>query len=81
MDVTFMDPETAKVAVELQLADINDLLDGLYDNEDLPKGDARESFKVLDTTCSNSSRNWRVECSRSRFLNRNTRIALLFQGC
>jgi hypothetical protein len=47
MDVTFVDPETAKVAVELQLADINDLLDGLYDNEDLPEGDARESFQVL----------------------------------
>lgn len=42
-----MDPATAKLAVELQLADINDLLDGLYDSEDLPEGDGRTSFQML----------------------------------
>lgn len=42
-----MDPATAKLAVELQLSDINDLLDGLYDEEELPEGDARASFRVL----------------------------------
>ncbi|KAH7070484.1 hypothetical protein BKA63DRAFT_579066 [Paraphoma chrysanthemicola] len=47
MDVAFMDPETAKLAVELRLSDIGDLLDGLYDDEDLPEGDARASFQIL----------------------------------
>jgi E3 ubiquitin-protein ligase RNF144 len=47
MDVTFMDPETAKIAVQLQLNDINDLLDGLYDGEDLEDGDARASFQIM----------------------------------
>ena len=42
-----MDPETAKVAVELQLADINDLFDGLYNEEDIPDGDSRTSFQIM----------------------------------
>jgi hypothetical protein len=31
-----MDLGTTKIAIELQLADIDDLLDGLYDEEDIP---------------------------------------------
>ena len=42
-----MDPETAKMAIQLQLADIDDLLDGLYDDEDLPTGDARSGFELM----------------------------------
>jgi E3 ubiquitin-protein ligase RNF144 len=42
-----MDPETAKLAVELQLADIKDLLNGLYDNEDILDGDERTSFQMM----------------------------------
>lgn len=42
-----MDPKTAKIAVQLQLADISDILDGLYDGEDLPDGDARTSFRIM----------------------------------
>jgi E3 ubiquitin-protein ligase RNF144 len=42
-----MDPETAKVAVELQIADINGLFDGLYDKADIPNGDARTSFQIM----------------------------------
>lgn len=42
-----MDTATAKLAVELQLEDINDLLDGLYDEEEIPDCDSRSSFLVL----------------------------------
>jgi hypothetical protein len=42
-----MDPETAKVIVELQLADINGLFDGLYDEADIPIGDAHTSFQIM----------------------------------
>jgi len=47
MGVKLMEPETAKLAVELQLDDINDLLDGLYDEPDIPDGDLRTSFEYL----------------------------------
>jgi hypothetical protein len=47
MDAACMDPETAWFAVLIQLADIDDLLDGLYDDDDLPEGDARDSFQLL----------------------------------
>ena len=47
MIATSINPETAKIAVELQLGDINDLLDGLYDDEELPDGDAGTSFRIL----------------------------------
>jgi hypothetical protein len=47
MDITSMDPKTAQVAVELQLANIDDLLDGLYDEEEIPEGDRRVSFQLL----------------------------------
>lgn len=42
-----MDPDSAKVAVELQLADINGLFDGLYDDVEIPTGDARTSFQIM----------------------------------
>ena len=42
-----MDPATAMVAIQLQLDDIDDLLDGLYDSIDLPDGDARTSFEMM----------------------------------
>lgn len=42
-----MDPRTTKLAIELQLADIDDLLDGLYDVEVLPEGDARTSLQLM----------------------------------
>jgi hypothetical protein len=42
-----MDPETAKLAVELQLEDINDLLDVLYDEDEILKGDLRFSFLIM----------------------------------
>jgi E3 ubiquitin-protein ligase RNF144 len=45
--LTIMEPGTAKLAVQLQIADINDLLDGLYDGEDIPNGDARTSFQIM----------------------------------
>lgn len=47
MTTCFMDPATAKLAVELQLHDIADLLNGLYDEDELPEGDARSSFHIL----------------------------------
>jgi hypothetical protein len=47
MDVTSMDSTTAQVAVELQLADVDDLLDGPYDEDDIPEGDRRISFQFL----------------------------------
>jgi E3 ubiquitin-protein ligase RNF144 len=46
MTTCFMDTATAKLAVELQLRDISDLLDGLYDENELPEGDERLSFQV-----------------------------------
>lgn len=42
-----MGPNTAKLAIELQLSDIDDLLYSLYDTEDLPDGDARTSFELM----------------------------------
>jgi hypothetical protein len=42
-----MDPETARLAVLILLADIDDLLDGLYNDDDLPDGDARDSFQLM----------------------------------
>ncbi|KAJ4361803.1 hypothetical protein N0V83_010744 [Neocucurbitaria cava] len=47
MDTAFMNPHTALIAVRLQLADIDDLLDNLYDDTEIPDGDARLSFQVL----------------------------------
>ncbi|KAL5113262.1 hypothetical protein ACEQ8H_008868 [Pleosporales sp. CAS-2024a] len=47
MDASSMGPETAKLAIELQLADIHDLLDAIYGDEDGPDGDSRCSFLVL----------------------------------
>lgn len=44
-----LDLATAKLAIELQLADIDDLLDSLYDTEDLPESDARTSFEIIKT--------------------------------
>lgn len=42
-----MDPNTAKVAIQLQLDDINELLNSLYDGEELPAGDARTTFEAM----------------------------------
>ena len=42
-----MDPKTAKIIVELQLADIDDLLNGLYGEADIPNGDTRTSFQIM----------------------------------
>ncbi len=42
-----MDPETAKIAVQLQIGDIDGLLDSLYSDEDLPEGDSRTSYEML----------------------------------
>jgi E3 ubiquitin-protein ligase RNF144 len=43
-----MDPETARLAVLIQLVDIDDLLDSLYnDDDELPEGDARDSFQLM----------------------------------
>jgi E3 ubiquitin-protein ligase RNF144 len=42
-----MDPASAKVATELQIADINGLFDCLYDDAEIPHGDARTSFQML----------------------------------
>jgi E3 ubiquitin-protein ligase RNF144 len=42
-----MDPASAKVAAELQLADINSLFDCLYDEAEIPNGDARTSFQIM----------------------------------
>lgn len=42
-----MDPETSKIIVELQLADINDLFDDLYNETKIPSGDARTSFEIM----------------------------------
>jgi len=42
-----MDPATAKVAIQILLADTDDLLDDLYDNTELPDGDSRTSFQVM----------------------------------
>jgi E3 ubiquitin-protein ligase RNF144 len=47
MIATSMDPATAKLAVELQLEDIHDLLDGLYEEEELPDGDARTGLQMM----------------------------------
>lgn len=47
MLATGVDPATAKVAVELQLADLDDLLDSLYDEDGMPEGDERTSFEIL----------------------------------
>jgi hypothetical protein len=44
-----MDPATAKLAIQLQLDDIDDLLDSLYDSIDLPDGDARTGFEMMRT--------------------------------
>ena len=40
-----MDPATAKLAIELQLADIDELLDGIY--ETLPPGDQRAGYEMM----------------------------------
>jgi E3 ubiquitin-protein ligase RNF144 len=42
-----MDPQTAKTAIELQLADIADLLDSLYDNEESAQGDERAGVQTI----------------------------------
>ena len=42
-----MDPDTAKLVMQLQIADINDLLDGLYDDKDMLDGDSRISFQKI----------------------------------
>jgi hypothetical protein len=42
-----MDPKTAKIIVELQLADIDGLLNGLYDEADILHGDTRTSFQIV----------------------------------
>jgi E3 ubiquitin-protein ligase RNF144 len=43
-----MHSETAKIAVELQLADINSLLNNdLYDEVDIPSGDTRTSLQIM----------------------------------
>jgi E3 ubiquitin-protein ligase RNF144 len=42
-----MDPETAKCVVELQLADISGLFDSLYNEANIPNGDARTSFQIM----------------------------------
>lgn len=42
-----MDPQTAKLAMELQLADVADLLDSLYTEEILPPGDERASLETI----------------------------------
>lgn len=47
MDFTCMDPQTAKTAIELQLADIADLLDSLYDDEESAQGDERASVQTI----------------------------------
>lgn len=47
MFTAYMDPATAKLAVELQLEDINDMLDSLYDDEELPDSDSCASFLVM----------------------------------
>ncbi|KAI8936616.1 hypothetical protein NX059_007015 [Plenodomus lindquistii] len=47
MGVTSMDPVTAQLAVELQLADIDTLLDDHYENEKLVDSDTRANFRFL----------------------------------
>ena len=47
MDFTSMDPLTAKVAIQLQLADIADLLDSLYSDDPTPQGDERASLETI----------------------------------
>ncbi|KZM25640.1 zinc ion binding [Ascochyta rabiei] len=47
MDFTSMDPQTAKVAIQLQLADLADLLDSLYNDNEVPEGDERASIEMI----------------------------------
>jgi E3 ubiquitin-protein ligase RNF144 len=47
MGISCMDQKTARLAAVIQLVDIDDLLDGLYDDDDPPEGDARDSFQLL----------------------------------
>lgn len=42
-----MDPQTARIAIQLQLADIADLLDSLYDDEAPAEGDERASLQTI----------------------------------
>jgi hypothetical protein len=47
MGISCMDQKKARLAAVIQLVDIDDLLDGLYDDDDPPEGDARDSFQLL----------------------------------
>ncbi|KAH9873267.1 hypothetical protein J1614_005665 [Plenodomus biglobosus] len=49
LEITSMDPTTARLAVQLQLADIDDLLDDLYDSIEITDKNTRASFRVLQT--------------------------------
>jgi hypothetical protein len=55
-----MDTATAKLAVELQLEDINDLLDGLYDEYEIPTATHAPASSSSVTTFNDSCRSWRV---------------------
>ncbi|XPT04322.1 hypothetical protein M3J09_013402 [Ascochyta lentis] len=49
MDFASMDPQTAKVAIQLQLADIAELLDSLYNDNEISEGDERTSLQTLQS--------------------------------
>ncbi|KAF2175692.1 hypothetical protein K469DRAFT_56412 [Zopfia rhizophila CBS 207.26] len=51
MDIITLEPETAKLAVELELADIDEILDGLYATT--PVGDQRSGLEALRKTVQN----------------------------
>jgi len=47
MDFMCMNPHTAKIAIQLQLADIADLLDSLYGDGESAQGDERASLQTI----------------------------------
>ncbi|KAJ4333866.1 hypothetical protein N0V95_009321 [Ascochyta clinopodiicola] len=46
MNFTSMDFQTAKVAIQLQLADLAELLNSLYNDNEVPEGDERTSLET-----------------------------------